>query len=122
MNSSERCRKLGVVLRRAEEAAIAADPGEGLHNDGGSCNFDAPIFLVHRAEAMFYDWAAKKAEIPPGSFSTFLRRRWYWPAFTLRGQANRRSTMAQAAYDVLKAAEDSKEVPGLHVFFYQQMD
>lgn len=107
------------VFRRAEAAALAADPGEGLENDGGACNFDTPVFFLKGARLADVMGAALAVGIGV-TRSTWMGRPTYFLNVTMRGQGDRRTKMGRAAYDVLKAAEPT--IPGLRVAFYQQMD
>lgn len=113
---------LARVFRDAEHAALAADPGEGLHNDGGSCNFDTPAFRIKGMREATIQAAAKLAGVDVTGFTWLGGGRWFWVNVTMRGQANRRSTMGYAAQKVLDAAKESGAFPGMASCFYQQAD
>lgn len=109
---------LADLFRKAEAAALAADPGDGLQNDGGTCNFDTPVLRLPRVRAVVVEAAAAEAGVNV-SRSSWLGGPAWFIGVTTKGQADRRTKMAEAAYRVLKAAE----IPGvLHASFYQQMD
>ena len=112
---------LAEVFRQAKAAALAADPGEGMENDGGSCNMDTPAFKIPRAGKAIED-AAKIAGIEVTNFSWFGSRSWYWLRVPLMGQANRRSRMMEAAQRVLNAAAESGRFPGMTACGYMQAD
>lgn len=117
---------LADLFRRAEAAALAADPGDGLENDGGSCNFDTPAFRVERMQEATIQEAARLAGVRVEPFNWFGGRRWFWLMVTLRGQGNRRSKMMEAAQRVLNAAAPEAGRTGIHPGFracgYYQMD
>jgi hypothetical protein len=108
------------LLQRANAAAVAADPGES--SDGGTCNCDTPAFRIERARETEIEELAQAAGVRVTSFTWFGGRRWFWLNVPLYGQANRRSTMMEAAQRVLRDAEESNLIPGLKTCGYHQMD
>ncbi|OPZ24195.1 MAG: hypothetical protein BWZ02_02925 [Lentisphaerae bacterium ADurb.BinA184] len=119
---SERIEQLANLFRNAAAAAVAADPGEGLENDGGTCNMDTPAFRLPGVPASVVAEASTSAGVPAESFRWFGGKVWYWLRVPLHGQANRRSTMMTAAQRVLDRAQESGEVAGLESCGYYQMD
>jgi hypothetical protein len=103
------------AFREAAAAALAADPGEGLENDGGTCNFDTPAVQLPGARERFVRECAAAAGIDASPFSWFGGRRWFFVYVPMMGQANRRSLMAEAACRRLKEL-------GLHAVMYCQAD
>lgn len=97
------------AIKKADEAAIKADPID----DGGTCNFDGPVIKLPEG--------IKKKDLEGCSFriepisSKGLWKGWYWVYITQYGQANRRTTMAEAA---AKSLEES----GIEASVYYQMD
>jgi hypothetical protein len=114
--------QLAELFIRASLAAEQADPGEGLENDGGTCNLDSPAFRVDRCREATIRQAADLAGVSVCAFTWFGGRRWYWLNVPLRGQANRRSKMACAAGKVLRDAADAGEIKGLEACMYMQSD
>lgn len=110
-------KKLADLFKRANEAAIAADPGEG--QDGGTCNLDSPAFRIERGRKATIEAAAAEAGVTVYEFDWF-RKKWFWLNVACHGQANRRTTMVQAAGKVLREAEGT--IPGFHASVYYQMD
>lgn len=107
-------------FKLAKAAAQAADPGDGLENDGGTCNFDSPAFNIPRINTTVLEQAAADSGCRVNDF-TWFGKRYYWLGVDTKGQANRRTRMAEAAYRVLKDYL-SATMPQAHVAFYQQMD
>jgi hypothetical protein len=103
------------AFREAAAAALAADPGEGLENDGGTCNFDTPTIHLPGARERFVQDCATAAGIEASAFSWFGGRRWFFVFVPMKGQANRRSIMAEAGCRRLKDL-------GLHAVMYCQAD
>lgn len=104
------------VLRRAKEAAIAADPGQ--ENDGGTCNFDTPAFRIDRFRVSDIALAAERAGLTVTPFKWFGGKTWYWLNVPLNGQGNRRTTMMEAAQRVLNDACPDADRPGVHPSFH----
>jgi hypothetical protein len=106
VNEKER---LVTAFKAANEAAIAADP----KNDGGSCNFDTPVLRLPgvRQEDVFACATAAGIGVD--------RTKWLGPGYFVRtaarGQAMRRTVMAEAACKELKAR-------GYDVMMYYQLD
>mgnify|MGYP000861740910 FL=1 len=113
--------ELARVFRNAKAAALAADPGEGPENDGGSCNLDTPAMKIPRAGKAI-EQAAALAGVEVTNFSWFGSRSWYWLHVPLMGQASRRTRMMQAAQRVLNAAAESGRFPGMTACGYMQAD
>jgi len=86
---------LANALAGAEMAAELADPGDGLQNDGGSCNFDTPMVCRHglRKSQIARVFALCGIEIQKG----YRAGQWLITGFGLKGQAMRRTLMAEAA-------------------------
>lgn len=103
------------AFREAAAAALAADPGEGLENDGGTCNFDTPAIRLPGVREKFLKECAAEAGIDVDPFDWFGGRRYYWVRVPMYGQANRRSRMAEAACRKLKEL-------GLPATMYSQAD
>jgi hypothetical protein len=96
-----------------EAAALAADPGEG--QDGGTCNFDCPAIQLPGIPAKFVEECASEAGIRAADFKWFSGKRWFWILLPTRGQANRRTIMAEAGCRRLKEL-------GLQAVMYMQAD
>ena len=122
MSTQEIQAKLTELFIRAEMAALAADPGPGPEHDGGTCNLDSPAFRVDRLRQSVIEAAAKDADLSVTDFTWFRGQRWFWLRTTTNGMANRRSTMAEAADKVLRAAQEANEIPGFHACLYCQAD
>jgi len=120
--TSELVEQLADLFRRAEQAALAADPGDGLHNDGGTSNFDTPAFRIERVRQATIETAAKLAGVGVCQFDWFSGKTWYWLHVTLRGQGSRRSKMAEAAARVLRQSAEANEIPGFRACLYCQAD
>jgi len=103
------------AFREAAAAALAADPGEGLENDGGTCNFDTPAVFLPGARERFVEECAAAAGISASAFRWLGGRRWFFVFVPLKGQANRRSRMAEAGCRRLKEL-------GLDAVMYCQAD
>lgn len=106
---------LADIFRKAEAAAIAADPKD----DGGTCNFDSPAFRIDKVRDNKIQEAATKSGVSVHSFS-WWKRRWYMLRVTMHGQGNQRTTMMEAALNVLK--QESEKIPGMQVCGYYAMD
>lgn len=115
-------KQLAELFRKANQAALSADPGEGLENDGGTCNMDCPAFRVDRARESTIRAAAELAGVEVYAFNWFGGRKWFWLRVTLHGQANRRSRMAEAAARVLRSAAEQNTIPGFNACMYCQAD
>lgn len=113
---------LAQVFREAKEAALAADPGAGLENDGGTCNCDTPAFRIKGAREAHILAAGEAAGVKPQPFDWFGGRRWYWLNVPLFGQANRRTRMMEAAQRVLRDAQETGRIAGLEACGYMQAD
>lgn len=117
---------LADLFRRAEDAAVHADPGDGFENDGGTCNMDTPAFRIDRMPKTVIEEAARRAGVSVCEFTWFGGRRWYWLNVTMNGQGNRRSKMMTAAQRVLNDACPDAGRVGIHSGFkacgYYQMD
>ena len=120
MTTKEIQAKLTELFKRAEAAAIAADPGEG--HDGGTCNFDSPAFRIDKCRQSVIEAAANDAGLRVSDFTWLGGKKWFWLRTTTNGMANRRTVMAEAAGKVLSAAKDADEIPGLRTCMYYQMD
>jgi hypothetical protein len=103
------------AFREAAAAALTADPGEGLENDGGTCNFDTPAVFLPGARESFVEECAAEAGISASAFKWLGGRRWFFIFVPMKGQANRRSLMAEAACRRLKEL-------GLQAVMYCQAD
>jgi hypothetical protein len=101
------------AFREAAAAAVAADPGPDA--DGGACNFDAPAIRLPGIREKFLAECAAEAGVSVDPFEWFGGKRWFWVRVPLRGQADRRSRMAEAACHRLKEL-------GVNVTMYYQMD
>jgi hypothetical protein len=101
------------AFREAAAAALAADPGPDA--DGGTCNFDAPAIRLPGIREKFLSECAAEAGISVDPFEWFGGKRWFWVRVPLRGQADRRSRMAEAACHRLKEL-------GVNATMYYQMD
>ena len=92
---------LAQALTKARAAALAADPGE--NNDGGSCNLDSPTV---RLKGIKSSSIRKAQEISGVSLDGPMRGGFWRGSYFVRtpeyGQANRRSTMAEAACKSLR--------------------
>ena len=104
------------ALKNAEIAAIAADPGQDA--DGGTCNFDKPAIRIPNIRKDTMKEIAQISKIDLYPFHWLGNKVWYWVGTSANGQANRRTTMMQAALRVLKD-ECTEEVM---VNGYYQMD
>jgi hypothetical protein len=88
------------AFREAAAAALDADPGEG--QDGGTCNFDSPAIHLPGIPAKFVEECAHEAGIRAADFKWLGGKRWFWILLPTRGQANRRTIMAEAGCRRLK--------------------
>lgn len=110
---------LALALRRAEAAAIAADPGE--NGDGGSCNFDTVVLRLPGWRAKDIAKAAELSGVRVEKMgSKWLGATGYWVWCTMHGQANRRTAMMEAAYKVLRNDEHCQGI--WSAVGYYQMD
>ena len=101
---------LAGIFRAADQAAKNAS---GTH-DGGTCNFDSPVFFPERGlRNALIEAAAVDAGIRIGIRPWFGRRCVF--LYVGRGQANQNTVMSEAAYQVLKTAD-------LDAMMYYQMD
>jgi len=103
------------AFREAAAAALAADPGEGLENDGGTCNFDTPAISLPGMREKAVQACAEAAGITASAFDWLGGRRWFFVHVPTFGQANRRTRMAEAACRRLKEL-------GLNAVMYCQAD
>lgn len=107
--------KIIAVMQDAIKAADAADPGPGLENDGGTCNFDAAYLQV---PGMRQAQAAKIAAALPSGCVSLQDYRWQGRILMLNysnGQAMRRTLMAEASGRVFMSS-------GLDSGMYYQAD
>jgi hypothetical protein len=118
MTRRESLDKLTGYLKRAAEAAKAADPGPDA--DGGTCNFDSPAFRLDRVPQKDIEAAAEAAGVRVVDFTWFAGSRWFWLSGVTNGQGNRRTRMMEAAQAVLDEA--AAEIPCMCSSGYYQMD
>ena len=104
------------ALKNAEIAAITADPGQDA--DGGTCNFDKPAIRIPNIRKATMQEIAQASGITLHPFHWLGNKVWYWVGTSANGQAHRRTTMMQAAVNVLK--DESPD--GILVNGYYQMD
>lgn len=105
---------LADLFRRAEAAALAADPGA----DGGSCNLDSPAFRIAGPGASRIIVAAsERSGVRVTPFEWFGGKRWWFLRVTLHGQGDRRSAMMEAAQRVLNDAVPGAGRTGVHPGF-----
>lgn len=108
---------MSIRSEQLKQALIIAKGAAMLYadiEDGGTCNFDAPMIRLYR-------W--KKDEIDDAICGAGLRyiehKSYGTKAYVIcggtQGQGNRRTAMAEAMYKSLEAA-------GYDVFMYYQMD
>jgi hypothetical protein len=100
------------AFREAAAAALAADRGQDA--DGGTCNMDTPVIRLPGVREKFVQECAAEAGISASAIE-WLGRRCFFVFVPLKGQAARRSRMAEAACRQLKEA-------GLDAAMYYQMD
>lgn len=93
--------QLTKAFKLAKSAAIDADPGDGLENDGGTCNFDTPTVCLHGMREAAVLQAAQDADVSVTSMKWCGRKRYFLDGF-LRGQALRRTRMMEAALRALR--------------------
>ena len=84
------------AIMQAQMAAIASDPGDG--NDGGSCCLDTPLIKLGGYRQADIEELKKRTGIDIGE-----KMKGFWKGYRFlftasNGQANRRSTMSEAAY------------------------
>lgn len=120
MDTKKKIEILTQVFKQAAAAAIAADPGTGLENDGGTCNLDSPAFRIPGLRQNTIEAAAEKAGVTITDFTWFGSQKWFWLGVPLYGQANRRSAMSTAASKVLDEKENC--IPGFESCQYMAMD
>lgn len=107
---SERYKKLAESLKAAVEAAKAVAGGE----DGGTCNFDAPMIPATKWNQKLIELSAKEAGIRV--FDTRIcRHKYYIFSIPFGGQGNARTRQAEAMAQVMKAA-------GYDASVYYQID
>ena len=104
------------AFRKAKEAALNADPGPD--HDGGTCNFDSPAIQIKGIRESTLKAHAQAAGIDVDSFHWFSGKKWFFVHVPVKGQASRRSVMAEAATKALKEAN----VEGMKVCLYAQAD
>ena len=102
--------------REGEPGRDDADPGE----DGGTCNLDTPAIRVPGMPDRLMQELAERIGIRLSDYQWFGGQRYYWVSVAVRGQANRRSTMSQAAVDKLR--ELLEDYDWVTVSHYMQMD
>lgn len=102
--------KLAEDLRRAAEAAQQYRD----HEDGGTCNFDAPSLCLPRWSAAEIKRAAKAAGLGVYAWRFGRRTRWVL-SVPIPGQGNRRTKAAEAMTRELEAL-------GYDALTYYQMD
>jgi hypothetical protein len=119
-NVSRKVNDLATLLLRAKQAATDADPGEGLENDGGTCNLDTPAFRIDRWRESDVMQAAEVAGVQVTAFTWMGGRRWFWLNGCTKGQANRRCRMMEAAQSVIREGETL--IAGFHACGYCQCD
>ena len=112
----ENKQKLISALKNAELAAVAADPGQDA--DGGSCNFDKPAIQIPNIRETTMKKIAEDSGVDLYPFHWMGNKKWYWVRTSSNGQANRRTTMMEAALKILK--DESPE--GVRVQGYYQVD
>ena len=92
------------AFKDAVAAALAADAGPGLENDGGTCNYDTPVIILKGCRLGQVEAAAKQAGITTDKMSGRHCAGNYFVYVPLHGQAMRRTKMAEAATKSLKAS------------------
>lgn len=106
------------ALKRANEAAISADPGPD--DDAGTCNFDSPAIKLPRMRNDAAEQVSQITGVRLAKFSAWGSG-WFWVLVDMRGQGNRRTKMMEAALKVLKELQpdigNNVKVAG-----YYQMD
>ena len=102
------------LLVKAFTAAKAAAWEHHDVDDNGTCNFDSPVLVIPRIRQSIVMDAATEAGCSM-YVSTWLGKRTFFLDPNLQGQADRRSSMAQAACNALKRF-------GLPAYMYCQMD
>ena len=95
---------LVMAFKAAKAAALAADLGEGLENDGGTCNFDTPIIVLKGWGLTKVKKAAKRAGLTVSQVAGRYCAGNYFVHVPVHGQAMRRTKMAVAATKSLEAA------------------
>jgi hypothetical protein len=108
------------AIRVAAKIASEVDPGPGLENDGGTCNFDAAFLSVPGMREAQAEEIMRLANIPgsPGLRVSLSNHSLFGRILMLHcynGQANRRTVMAEAAKKSLASQ-------GLDAGMYYQMD
>lgn len=95
------------IMRAEQDAQKYADT-----EDGGTCNFDSPMVRIKATEKQLsvMDWPVYKYGKRHADGTT-----WFVISMNLNGQGNRRTRMAQAAADSLRAQ-------GYETSLYQSMD
>ncbi len=89
------------MIVEALKAAKAAAAEFKDHDDGGTCNFDAPVFEVGRMQTKTVEALAKEAGVSIHVSRWFGAR--YAFVHVMQGQGMRRTVMAEAATRALKA-------------------
>ena len=114
---TEMRQQLVAALYAAAEAARLADPGGAA--DGGTCNFDSPVIRIAKVQDKDMQAIAKQTGITLYPFNwRLMGGRWYKVGTPMLGQGNRRTTMMEAALEVLEA----KAPEGVFVMSYYQVD
>ena len=99
MSKEANIARLAEILRQANDAAIAADPGERA--DRGTCNLDSAYFRLppaFRSDVVVE--AGRVAGVTVMACSQYGRRA-FFPLFAIHGQAERRTKMMEAAHESL---------------------
>jgi hypothetical protein len=109
--------KLTVLFKAADEAAIAWDLAHPNADDGGSCNFDAPSFVLPKGTRIS---TVEKAATAAGCRVWKDRYRFVLHP-TLNGQGFHRTNMAKAASNAMQELA-SELLPEMKVGMYYAMD
>lgn len=109
--------QLAEIFKVGNEAAKAADPGPD--DDGGSCCFDCPAFMIPRARKDKIEAAAELAGVRVTHYTRRGGGSEWWLSCT-NGQALRRTRMAEAATKAMR--ELVSTIPGMEVRTYYALD
>jgi len=110
-STSKKVNDLMASLEKANEKALKLSN----HEDGGACNFDSCVIRLDGfTKREVFDLSVLSGYIGGGMSGKFWKG-FYWVDTAKYGQGNRRSAMAQAACESLKA-------DGYSVCMYCQMD
>ena len=91
--------ELVIAFRLAKAEAALADPQE----DGGTCNFDAPFFPLKGYQTKQLEAAAEEAGVSV-YFCRWMGSQHCYLGGVSNGQGARRTVMAEAATEALRAA------------------